>query len=87
VGDADRATSRQLPLADRLALRPREAAAALGLSERSFRALLPRLPHLRAGGAVLVPLEALRRWLEEQSRAEPDRVAQIVAETMETIRR
>jgi hypothetical protein len=44
----------RLPLSDRLALRPREAAAALGISERAFRSLLPRLPHVRAGTSVLV---------------------------------
>lgn len=60
----------QFRLADRLALRPREAAAALGLSERTFRSLLPRLPHVRLGGAVLVPLDALRKWLELQLDAE-----------------
>jgi hypothetical protein len=59
---------RSVELANRLALRPLEAAAALGLSERAFRSLLPRLPHVRVGGAVLVPLEPLRRWLEEQAR-------------------
>jgi hypothetical protein len=66
IGARDRA--RLVELANRLALRPLEAAAALGLSERAFRSLLPRLPHIRVGGAVLVPLEPLRRWLEEQAR-------------------
>lgn len=69
-----------LQLGGRLALRPREAAAALGLSERTFRALLPTLPHVRAGGAVLVPVEALRRWLDEQAKAEGDRVLRVAAE-------
>jgi hypothetical protein len=58
-----------LRLADRLALRPAEAAAALGLSERAFRSLLPRLPHVRAGSAVLVPVDALRRWLDQEAKA------------------
>ena len=73
-------------LSDRLALRPKEAAAVLGLSERALRALLPSLPHLRAGGAVLIPVEALRRWLEEQARREPTRVEAIVGETLRSIR-
>jgi hypothetical protein len=81
-----RGADRGLGLSDRLALRPREAAAALGLSERAFRALLPSLPHVRAGGAVLVPVEALRRWLEERARIGPDRIEAIVAETMDSIR-
>jgi excisionase family DNA binding protein len=73
-------------LSDRLALRPKEAAAVLGLSERALRALLPSLPHIRAGGAVLIPVEALRRWLEEQARREPSRVDAIVGETLRSIR-
>lgn len=73
-------------LADRLALRPKEAAATLGLSERAFRALLPSLPHVRAGGAVLIPVEALRRWLDEQAVREPDRIDGIVSETLGSIR-
>jgi excisionase family DNA binding protein len=59
----------ELNLADRLALRPKEAAMALGVSERTLRTLLPRLPHVRVGGVVLVPLEGLRRWLEAEARA------------------
>lgn len=73
-------------LADRLALRPKEAAAVLGLSERAFRALLPSLPHVRAGGAVLVPVESLRRWLDDQAAREPGRVDAIVTETLRSIR-
>lgn len=73
-------------LTDRLALRPREAAAVLGLSERAFRALLPSMPHIRAGGAVLIPVEALRRWLDEQTRREPGQLDAIVEETLRSIR-
>ena len=73
-------------LTDRLALRPKEAAAVLGLSERAFRALLPSLPHVRAGGAVLVPVDALRRWLDERAAQEPDRIDAVVSETLRSIR-
>jgi hypothetical protein len=53
-----------------LALRPREAAAALGISERTFRSLLPRIPHLREGdGAVLIPVDVLREWLRSRAAA------------------
>lgn len=79
-------TENAVPLTDRLALRPREAAAVLGLSERAFRALLPSMPHIRAGGAVLIPVEALRRWLEEQTRSEPGQLDAIVTETLRSIR-
>ncbi len=57
-----------LDLAGRLALRPREAAAALGLSERKLRGVLRQIPHVRLDGTVLIPVDLLRRWLEEQSR-------------------
>jgi hypothetical protein len=79
-------SEKTLRLANRLALRPKEAAAVLGLSERAFRTLLPSLPHVRAGGAVLVPVEALRRWLDEQAAREPERVDAIVTETLRSIR-
>jgi hypothetical protein len=79
-------SEKTLRLADRLALRPKEAAAVLGLSERAFRALLPSLPHVRAGGAVLVPVDALRRWLDEQAAQDPDRIDAVVSETLRSIR-
>ncbi len=66
-------------LAERLALRPAEAARALGIGERTLRQLLPTLPHVRAGGTVLIPVEGLRRWLEEQAKIECAR-ADVVAE-------
>jgi len=69
-------------LADRLALRPKEAAEAIGLSERAFRSLLPRLPHVRAGGCVLVPVEALRRWLDDEAQAQANRADQVVGEVL-----
>ena len=57
-------------LDERLALRPAEAARALGIGERTLRQLLPTLPHVRAGGSVLLPVEGLRRWLDEQAKSE-----------------
>jgi hypothetical protein len=83
-GESEKATQR-LPLAERLALRPREAAAALGISERTLRANLPRLPHVRLDGAVLVPVEPLRRWLEERAKAPADRDDRIVAEILDSL--
>ena len=56
-------------LADRLALRPREAAQMLGISERLLRTVLPELPHVRVGGAVLLPVDGLREWLTEEAKA------------------
>ncbi len=56
-------------LSTRLALRPAEAARALGISERTLRAMLPRLPVVRSGGLVLITLEALRDCLRERALA------------------
>lgn len=52
-----------------LALRPREAAAAIGVSERTLWAwtAADEVPHFRVGKAVLYPVDALRRWLDERA--------------------
>jgi excisionase family DNA binding protein len=68
------ASEEPLHLADRLALRPKEVARALGISERTVRQLLPRLPHVREGGVVLIPVEALREWLRQRAQADPGRI-------------
>ena len=51
----------------RLALRPRDAAKALGIGERLLWTLTNRgeIPHVRLGAAVLYPVEGLRRFLDE----------------------
>jgi excisionase family DNA binding protein len=53
----------------RLALRPREAAAALGISERTLWTLTDqgRIPHVRLGRCVAYPVDALRKWLADQT--------------------
>ena len=63
-------TSKQhLRLADRLALRPKEAADALGVSERTLRKWMrdDALPYRRLDGVVLISRRALEQWLEEQT--------------------
>lgn len=72
-------------LDERLALRPKEVARALGLSERALRAHLPTLPHVRAGGAVLVPVDALRRWLEDRARTEVTRAQKVADRILATL--
>jgi excisionase family DNA binding protein len=72
-------------LADRLALRPKEAAEALGISERTLRQLLPELPTVRRGNIVLVPVAGLREWLREESEAERGRGDKAVAEILEAV--
>ncbi len=75
-----------LRLSDRLALRPKEAAQVLGLSERSLRALLPQLPHVRAGGAVLLPVDLLREWLRTHADARENDVKKIADEVLEELK-
>jgi len=77
--------NRELGLSSRLALRPKEAAQALGLSERKLREVLPQLPHVRVGGAVLLPVEGLQAWLREQSRTEQSRVETVVEEILSSV--
>ena len=72
-------------LADRLALRPQEAAVALGIGERTFRALLPEIPHLREGRVVLIPVDSLRNWLRERAKAEQSRVIAAVDEVLQDL--
>jgi excisionase family DNA binding protein len=85
----DTADKPRVPERDRLAYRPREAARALGISERTLRTLTPRLPHLRIGGVLLYPRMDLERWLHEQARAQSDerreRVASLVREGLTAI--
>jgi len=84
VKRAERAPKR-LALADRIALRPREAAAALGVCERTFRQLLPQLPHVREGGVVLVPVDALRAWLAERARVQASATDAAVEEILAAV--
>ena len=75
----------RLYLEDRLALRPAEVAHALGISDRTVRTILPQLPHLRVGTAILVPTDELRRWLREQTEVERSRVDHEVDDIMKSI--
>lgn len=56
----------------RLALRPKEAAAALGISERMLWTMTKakEVPHVRFGRAVVYPVAKLQAWLSEKSGAE-----------------
>ena len=75
----------RLHLADRLALRPKEAAEALGVSERTLRQMLPELPHVRVGGVVLLPVDALRGWLIEQAKTERGRAGAVAEEILQSV--
>ena len=55
----------------RLALRPKEAARAIGIGERKLWEITADqtsgIPHARLGKAVVYPVAELERWLAEQA--------------------
>jgi len=57
-----------------LALRPREAAQALGISERHLwtKTNLKEIPHFRIGRAILYPVHLLEKYLTEQAEGDKD---------------
>lgn len=59
----------------RLALRPREAARALGIGERLLWSMTNRgdVPHVRIGRTILYPIKQLEEWLAEQADKEHKR--------------
>lgn len=63
-----------LTTAKRLALRPKEAATALGISERKLWSLTAsnEIPHCRIGRAILYPTDQLREWLAQQVKGGAD---------------
>ena len=77
--------SSEIGLTDRLALRTAEAAKALGIGERTLRQILPELPHVRVGGVILIPVDALREWLLDRAKAEPGRVAAVVDDVLRAV--
>jgi len=67
--DSDSALPKVEPKTPCLAMRPREAAKALCISERLLWDWTSRgkVPHIRVGKAILYPVDVLRRWLDEQA--------------------
>jgi excisionase family DNA binding protein len=76
-----------IDLRTRLALRPKEAAEALGVSERTLRQLLPELPVVRRGGVVLLPVEPLCAWLREQADVEGRRSNAIAKDMLSAMKK
>ena len=80
-----RVSKEPIQLSTRLGLRPAEVAKALGVSERTVRQFLHELPHLRMGTTVVVPVDALRTWLQEKAQAEVNRVDAVVEKVLSEI--
>ena len=61
--------SRKPPEHPSLALRPTQAAAALGICERLLwqKTKAGEIPHVRIGRAVVYPVALLETWLREQA--------------------
>ena len=72
-------------LSTRLALRPKEAAAALGICERTLRTLQPELPCIRVSGTVLYPVKVLEEWLARRAKAEQGRTDAVVEEVLDDL--
>lgn len=53
-----------------LALRPRDAAKALGIGQRKLWELTKAgmIPHLKVGTCTVYPVDELRAWLQAESR-------------------
>ena len=60
--------SRDIPLSQRLLLRPEEAAAVLGLGRSTIYELLRagELPSVHVGRATRIPAQAIQRWIEQR---------------------
>jgi excisionase family DNA binding protein len=73
-------------LRGRLALRPKEAAEALGISERTLRDWMRNegLPYAHVGNVVLIPSAALVDWLRSQV-AERHGTDKLLEEILETV--
>ena len=72
-------------LSERLALSVPEAAAAMGVSERLLRSVLPDIPHCRLGNRVVIPIPLLVEWLRQQAGKEQTVVGKAVDEILEEI--
>jgi hypothetical protein len=72
-------------LDSRLALRPEEAAAAIGVSERSIRKHMAEIPHAYLGRSILIPVDSLRTWLKEGVGRNQGRDAEIEGEILTAI--
>jgi excisionase family DNA binding protein len=70
----------------RLALRPKEAAEALGISERTLRKWMrdEGLPYFRVDGAVCLPTAEVEQWMLERTASQPtsDEIAEQILQDL-----
>ncbi len=67
-------TMKNVPETPCLAMKPREAAKALGISERLLWEWTDRgiVPHVRLGKRIVYPVDSLREWLRRQAQNNTD---------------
>ena len=80
------ADRKPIDLSTRLALRPPEAAAALGVCERTLRALQPEIPSVRIGRTLLYPVRELEAWLSRRATAEKTELDSVVESVLDELR-
>ena len=78
-----RSNAAAVQLSTRLALTVNEAAAALGVSERHLRSMLPDIPHVRLGERVLIPTKPFEEWLRKRTEQQANAIDQAVSEVLE----
>ena len=86
-GKEPRPKAHGIELSQRLALRPAEAAEALGVCERTLRRLAPELPRVIRGGLVLYPVAGLQHWLKQHARASESEIDQSVRKELDALSR
>ena len=61
-------------LSGRIALRPNEAAMALGISDRTLRQWMKEegLPHFQVGRSIFIPIPELERWMAKRMESHRD---------------
>ena len=67
---ASRKSTQPIDLSTRVTLTIPETAAALGVSENHVRNHIHELPCLRMGDKSLIPVEALKEWVDKKAKYE-----------------
>ena len=76
---------KELDLSGRLALRPKEAAEALGVCEKTLRQIGTEIGRVHRGNVVLYPVEALYEWLRRHTEAPEDAINRIVKDELDAL--